>query len=1047
MPRTVTSSAGITFLLVLAFCLDPAVHAQSPGFFLEDWQEKNAAIPACDQVDKPAAAPTVQVTVNPTSVINKVPQYIYGNNAVTWDDGLRRNSTAMTDLKNLDPHVLRWPGGNLSNVYFWNASYNNRPADVPDYVVNDHGIWYGQDCPDWQQSVDEYYGLLEKTNSTGIICVNYSYARYGTGPNPVATAAHMAAEWVRYDNGRSKFWEIGNENFGNWQSGYEIDVTKNQDGQPRFISGQLYGQHCRVFIDSMRAAAAEIGADIKIGVVAYDAENSWDPISQVWNEGMMPEVGDLADFLIVHSYFTPYDENSSVSTILNSHVVPGEIMEVMEADMAEAGKNMLPVAMTEWNIFAVGSMQQVSYINGMLAAITLGEYVQHDYGLSTRWDLVNGWSNGNDHGLFSVGGEPGVDPYNPRAAFFYMYYHQRFFGDRMVASEVTGSNNVIAHASTFTSGETGLVLVNKGRNNETVQVDINGTYGLQYYHYTLTGGTDNGDFSRKVLINGIEDPNEDGGGPDNYVSIKAKASGTFGGIKVALPPLSVVYLLTDKQPSLSYVYSRIDTNASVIDVFLSEEIADPTDASGFGVLVNGSEIAITGVETNPGDASILHLYLANDLQNGDVITLGYSGNSVVSLADGTPLQGFADAQVDNQLSPGPLDFAFQVIHRSSGTLIEDCQVTFNGEIKTTDANGLASFTAETGQYTVAAAKTHLDPVSDFPVEVLESTTTIPVYMDSTLYNVTFLVEESETGDPLSFTTVTIGSQTETTGQDGRAVFAMNAGTRTGKFRKANFSELNREFVIDSDAEFEVDMTRTHAEVKFRLKNGQQPVVGAAVTLSGETLTSNPVGTVLFPSVIIGEDQPYSITSENYFTLDGTINIASDTTIELQMNKSVANITFVVTAETGTITSAFAVISTDTAWFNTENRATFYNRELLTEHQYIIESDHFETTSGAVYLEGDTTLQVMLTPSAVAISETSFPLKIYPNPARSHIFIEKEAGNIRKVAIMDITGKQVLQQDFQGLGQSVQVNLGFPPGLYFVKVSSENETVTRRLTIR
>ena len=28
---------------------------------------------------------------------------------------------AMTDLKNLDPHVLRWPGGNLSNSYFWNG--------------------------------------------------------------------------------------------------------------------------------------------------------------------------------------------------------------------------------------------------------------------------------------------------------------------------------------------------------------------------------------------------------------------------------------------------------------------------------------------------------------------------------------------------------------------------------------------------------------------------------------------------------------------------------------------------------------------------------------------------------------------------------------------------------------------------------------------------------------------------------------------------------------------------------------------------------------
>ena len=28
------------------------------------------------------------------------------------------------------------------------------------------------------------------------------YARYSTAANPVATAAHLAADWVRYDNGR-----------------------------------------------------------------------------------------------------------------------------------------------------------------------------------------------------------------------------------------------------------------------------------------------------------------------------------------------------------------------------------------------------------------------------------------------------------------------------------------------------------------------------------------------------------------------------------------------------------------------------------------------------------------------------------------------------------------------------------------------------------------------------------------------------------------------------------------------------------------------------
>jgi hypothetical protein len=104
--------------------------------------------------------------------------------------------------------------------------------------------------------------MLQQSNNQGLITINYGYARYGTGTNPVSAAAHLAADWVRYDNGRTKYWEIGNENFGNWEAGYRINVADNKDGQPEYITGDLYGQHFRVFADSMRKAATEIGKQI-----------------------------------------------------------------------------------------------------------------------------------------------------------------------------------------------------------------------------------------------------------------------------------------------------------------------------------------------------------------------------------------------------------------------------------------------------------------------------------------------------------------------------------------------------------------------------------------------------------------------------------------------------------------------------------------------------------------------------------------------------------------------------------------------------------------
>ncbi len=281
--------------------------------------------------------------------------------------------------------------------------------------------------------MNNYYDLLNKTNSTGCICVNYSYARYGTGPDPVANAAHYAANWVRYDKGRTKFWEIGNENMGNREAGYEIDTSLNQDGQPKIISGDLYGKHARVFIDSMKSAAAEIGSEIKIGVCVMEGLVTYNSVMNKWNSGVMPQVADKAEFLVVHSYYTPYNQNSNVATILNSAANTKNHKDYALKDLKTYGKkDNLPVALTEWNIFAVGSKQAVSYVNGMHATLVLGELIKNKYGQAMRWDLANGWNKGDDHGLFARNDEPGVTAGTPHAPFYYMYYFQKYFGDVMV---------------------------------------------------------------------------------------------------------------------------------------------------------------------------------------------------------------------------------------------------------------------------------------------------------------------------------------------------------------------------------------------------------------------------------------------------------------------------------------------------------------------------------------------------------------------------------------------------------------------------------------
>lgn len=536
-----TKNFTFILLLVLPFLYSQAQDPQ--GFFLDDWQPKTAVSPQYINTPQAVDPATVTVTVNCNDKITKVPKYIYGNNAVNWGGKMNTKSALIKNIKNLQPNILRWPGGNLSNQHFWDAVQNQGPTDIPP-TMEINPLNAGMNTTNWAMTLDEYYDMLVKTNSSGCICINYSYARYGTSVDPVANAAHYAANWVRYDNGRTKFWEIGNENFGPWQAGYEIDTSLNQDGQPKLISGELYGQHSRVFIDSMKSAAAEIGSDIKIGVNVMDELVTYNTVMNEWNRKIMPQIADKADFLIVHSYYTPYNQNSSVATILNSPTRTKDFKEYILGDLKTHGnKENLPLALTEWNIFAVGSKQAVSFINGIHATLVLGEVIKNKYGQANRWDLANGWNNGDDHGLFSRSGEPGVTEYTPHAPFYYMYYFQKYFGDQMVSSTVAGSSVIVSYASSFSSGECGVVLVNKHTSKKVVNLKIeNLPNAKSYYRYVLTGGTDNGDFSRKVFVNGHGTTLE-GGGPANYETIEAFGKSINGDIIIELPPLSVTYVL------------------------------------------------------------------------------------------------------------------------------------------------------------------------------------------------------------------------------------------------------------------------------------------------------------------------------------------------------------------------------------------------------------------------------------------------------------------------------------------------------------------------
>lgn len=526
------------------------------GFFLNDFHPKSFVIPPFRNVKPTRHKASVSVDIYFKDTLATVSKYVFGNNSNVYMTQMVNQPRLLHYIKELSPNVIRYPGGNISNLFFWNAKRGEKPADVPDTIlygdnrpVRPSRFWYGRDNSPRAMSVDHYYEMLKETGSTGIICVNNGYARYGIGPHPVETAAHLAADWVRYDNGRTKYWEIGNEDYGPWEAGYIIDTTKNQDGQPFITTGELYGKHFKIFADSMRAAARQIGVKIEIGAVLEELPKKHTRIMHNWNLLFFKTAGNAADFFIIHSYYTPYEQDSPPSVILNSaQIETQKMMNYMQKMVHDFGVEQKPVALTEWNIFATGSKQDCSYINGIHAALVLGALIRNHYGLACRWDLANRYNNGNDMGTFNRGDKPGLPKWNPYPVFFYMYYFQKYFGDHMVKAAMSDTS-IVAYASTFHSGQAGIIVINKSAETEYVQLGLKEfKSGRRYYMYRLTGSDDNPPFSQQVYVNGVA-PDYTTGGPAKELShIKALSSTLKNNAFIfKAPGYSVQYIAVDNR--------------------------------------------------------------------------------------------------------------------------------------------------------------------------------------------------------------------------------------------------------------------------------------------------------------------------------------------------------------------------------------------------------------------------------------------------------------------------------------------------------------------
>ncbi|HET9171844.1 MAG TPA: cellulose binding domain-containing protein [Actinospica sp.] len=399
-----------------------------------------------------ADAPVVDVTVNANEGEGTIPSTGYGLNTAVWDSQM--NSTATQGLlSSAGVGMLRYPGGSYGDVYNWQ---NN--------TVSSGYVAPGTDF-------DQFMGTAKAVGAQPILIANY-----GTG-----TPAEAAA-WVKYANVTqgygAKYWEIGNEIYGNGYYGSDWEADDHASKSPT-----AYAQNFLRYSSAMKA----VDPSIKLGAVLTMPGNWPDGVfasgdSADWNHTVLSTAGSAIDFVIVHWY----PSGTGASTALGETAqLPGELAQLRQEIDQYAGANgpNIRIALTEMNsnvdedtqpdaLFAADS-----YMTALEQGVFTVDWWDTRNGPSTISTAPDGATDFGDYGVISSGTcvgsvcEPAANTPFPTYYGISMLSKVGRPGDLMVGAG-TDNSLVDAHAVRQANGDLAVMVVNKDPNN-SYSVDLN----------------------------------------------------------------------------------------------------------------------------------------------------------------------------------------------------------------------------------------------------------------------------------------------------------------------------------------------------------------------------------------------------------------------------------------------------------------------------------------------------------------------------------------------------------------------------------------------
>jgi alpha-N-arabinofuranosidase len=288
-------------------------------------------------------------------------------------DGVRRD--VFDRVKAVRPAFIRWPGGNVAQDYHWPWGVGPREQRTTWTNMS----WKNESEPS-DFGTDEFVRFSRNVGAEPSLTINVE----GRG-----ATVEEAAAWVEYCNGpatskygnlrasnghvapyRVKYWELGNEIWGDWVRGHS--------------DAETYARNYNRYASAMRRV------DPAIKLIAVGDND------MKWNRTVLRDAGNNIDYLAIHHYYGRREMSGDRLNLMARPLFYERFYRTVRDLILEvAPQRPIKLAINEWGLDLL-EPQQYSMLSALYGARLLnvfersGDIVE----LSAVSDLVNGWPGG-----------------------------------------------------------------------------------------------------------------------------------------------------------------------------------------------------------------------------------------------------------------------------------------------------------------------------------------------------------------------------------------------------------------------------------------------------------------------------------------------------------------------------------------------------------------------------------------------------------------------------------------------------------------------------